>query len=253
MPVKHLIIRNLDEQIAIGNRFVQEYVERITKASEQRYQLGKFLLDYFRPIDSDYPIAICDFIETSQSPDCCFQLTGGKRIGLELTEATLQHLRDEEAAKLKVPPNKKWSYEVDPQTGEIKVGTKYEKDANGNVNELESNPLVGHDSSRIDWEIIASQLIIESIKRKRIKAQEWRDGVDIALLVILVHSTSMSFHRECVCQIVAENLNLIHKSLPFKGIFLISETADSQFAHWIKVDSRICVVKDFSSSQELFL
>jgi len=63
--VKDLTIMNLDEQILLGEKLVQEHVKLGTGKSGERYILGKYLRDWFRP--DSYPVRIDDKIESSFS------------------------------------------------------------------------------------------------------------------------------------------------------------------------------------------
>ncbi len=233
MPVKHWTINSLDDQIELGKQFVQEYVDKDSKPTRERYVLGKYLRDWFRP--TEYPFQIEDRIESSKSPDCILQLKNRKRIGLELTEATLQRFRAEQATKVGNNPNVDIIYESDPETGEINVLSRYKSDDQGNSQLIEQNnwmdqpPYGKSPNSRV------ANLVVQSVHKKSNKVHIWRSIVDIAYLCIVINPPVREFDSHPICGMVARILDESDEEVSFDSVFLIHPSEVVRFDDYIEV------------------
>lgn len=247
LPVKHWSVESLDDQIALGKRFVQEYVELHTRKSSERYILGKYLRDCFRTNDSDYPFTIEDFIEMSNQPDCILHLKGGKRIGLELTQAVIEHLRQEEGGKLRdVPAGQSWVYQVDNQTGDIEVRCKYGHDEAGNLVVIKEEPFSGQGISGYAAELHVAGIVLQAIEKKAKKAGGWRSTVDDAQLAIVVIFAAMFFNRKPICNMVVDQLTGNGVKVPFSAVFLIHPSVEGRFTDYIAVKDGCPIAKPFA-------
>jgi len=169
-------------------------------------------------------------------------LPNGKRIGLELTEATDQRFRDDEAAKVQVPPNQVWHYEVNPITMKTNVFAKYEIDENGELKTIEKKKMISPGWSGNYPGIHVSEIVVQAIQRKAIKAKSWAGLFDQSQLAVLVNPAISHFERGSICMMVIEKLDQ-DSVIPFSAIYLIDPSKNSQFDDFIVFEGGCFIVR----------
>jgi len=202
-----LCVESKTKLLNVINLFIKRNDEDTVKIQDEKWQFARYLQFLEKALkSSDFPLEIEILSPNADPPDFIVK-SKSFSFGVEVTEAVIQHYRDENAAKLK-DTSQNISYEVF-RNGTIKILDK-------------GDELIGDGWSGNAPEMQQAAILMKAIQKKTKKLHQMRKNhkCNEYHLVVIPNPIFLNYERPKVFKIMKFELAKTHDDL-FDKIFII--------------------------------